>query len=63
MLGDAEDESEGEERRGWDSRAGAVVTVGDERVSGFGFAGAELVEDRDAARAGALISVGVQVAL
>jgi len=63
MLGDAEDESEGDERRGWDSRAGAVVTVGDERVSGFGFAGAELVEDRDAARAGALVSLGVQVAL
>lgn len=62
-VGDAEDASEGEERRGWDARAGGVVTVGDDRVSGFGFAGAELVGTADAAQAGALVSVGVQVAL
>jgi hypothetical protein len=59
-IGDADgdDDPLDTERRGWDARAGAVVTLAHENVAGYAMIGAELVRDRDVA---AVASAGIQV--
>jgi hypothetical protein len=65
-VGDAgeEHEVEGEEeRRGFDTQAGALLTIGEKRLQGYGFAGAEVIGGREGVRGGAKLSLGLQVLL
>lgn len=60
-VGEVEPEDrDREDRRGWDLRAGPVLTLGNERISGFVFGGVSARGEEEESAVGGMGSVGVE---